>query len=504
MPRPSCSSSTPTSGPLAGRGLAASVLLHGLALLALAWAWSQGRVLPPAAIPVSIEIVADQPRTVLAAVPTPAAGATLPLSTAAPVTAAPASPLAAAAPVAAAAVPAARSAPLPARMAPAALAAAPAADAPSAAVSPATTAASTLAAPLATADAPPVAAATVLAADPRASSSVAATAHPAVAVAATPSASAPPVPIGQTGTPEATSPVSENFLADPRDSQIASATPAAGPAAASADAMPAAVAAPPSPIAASTSVEPPTAAPQTVAAFPAAPAVDPESLRATLATALAKLPCSRVEVGLRDDLTPVVRGRVASAQQLADLRRTVGEFAVAGEPDVAVEVLEEPFCSALDLIEAAGSNPDGAPAIGLNSPDGSFRAGDYVVVTIAVPESTTQGYLQVIYIDHQSKVVHLLPNPFVTATMVHGGQKVQLGVAAKDRRAGVRDYQVTPPFGRGVVLALLSPVPLGRVGAHEVETLPELLASLRQALALLPPGSLRVAHAMLVTGPRQP
>ena len=214
---------------------------------------------------------------------------------------------------------------------------------------------------------------------------------------------------------------------------------------------------------------------------------------------LPQLPCSHLQIAVRDDLTPVLRGRVGSAEELADLRGALDGLAALGKPELAVEILEPPFCQALDQLEVAMAGEMTPPAIGLNSPNLTFQDGDFVVVTIEVPADFGDGYLHVIFIDHADKVIHLLPNPFVRNTVVHGGERVQLGVDGKSRRAGLRDYQVTPPYGRGLVLALLSTVPLHEVGVREVETSADLMASLRAAAAGLQPASLRVAHIVLTT-----
>ena len=72
---------------------------------------------------------------------------------------------------------------------------------------------------------------------------------------------------------------------------------------------------------------------------------------------------------------------------------------------------------------------------------------------------------------------------------------------ANERRAGVRDYQVTPPYGRGMLLALLSLAPLTGVGWTEVERVEDLLPELASAAARVPAGSLRVSRVALITHP---
>jgi hypothetical protein len=237
-----------------------------------------------------------------------------------------------------------------------------------------------------------------------------------------------------------------------------------------------------------------------VASFAAARALDPDQLREGIARRLIELPCSHLDVAMNEDLTPVIRGRVESPEDLALVREAGTAFSAGGEPVLAVEVVEAPFCSVLGQVETVGAGTAG-PGIALNRPDATFAAGDFVVVTIEVPADLGRGYLNVLFVDQASKVVHLLPNPFAHDTRVHGGQTLTLGVEANERRAGVRDYEVTPPYGRGMLLAIWSPIPLPGVGSSEVEQVEDLLPALASAVAQVPPGDLRISRVALVTHP---
>ncbi|MGD9509333.1 MAG: DUF4384 domain-containing protein [Geminicoccaceae bacterium] len=236
------------------------------------------------------------------------------------------------------------------------------------------------------------------------------------------------------------------------------------------------------------------------AASAAVRAVDPEQIREGIARRLIELPCSHLDVVLNEDLAPVIRGRVESPEDLALVREAGGDLSAGVKPVLAVEVVEAPFCSVLGEVEKIGAGAAG-PGIALNRADANYAAGDYVVVTVAVPPDLADGYLNVLFVDGAGKVVHLLPNPYLRDTRVHGGQTVRLGVEANERRAGVRDYQVTPPYGRGLLLAILSTVPLTGVGRAEVEQVDDLLPVLASAVAEVPPGGLRLSRIALVTHP---
>ncbi|MFO1049112.1 MAG: DUF4384 domain-containing protein [Geminicoccaceae bacterium] len=228
-------------------------------------------------------------------------------------------------------------------------------------------------------------------------------------------------------------------------------------------------------------------------------AVDPERVREGIARRLLDLPCSRLDVAVGEDLTPVIRGRVESAEDLA-LVREAGSTLSGAEPVVAVEVVEPPFCDVLGRLEAMTTGA-GGPGIALNHPDATFAAGDFVVVTIRVPANVGRGYLHVLFVDAAGKVVHLLPNPYAQDTEVQGGQTVKLGVEADERRPDVRDYEVTPPYGRGMLVAIVSSTPLAGVGGNEVERVEDLLAALASAVAKAPAGSVAVSRLEIATHP---
>jgi hypothetical protein len=142
--------------------------------------------------------------------------------------------------------------------------------------------------------------------------------------------------------------------------------------------------------------------------------------------------------------------------------------------------------------------PDAATALRLDRADGAYREGDRLVVTVEVPRGLgADHHLHVLYLDEAGEVLHLLPNPLARETRVGGGRRVVLGAAG-------REYRVGPPYGRGAVLALLSPRPLDPVGRREGEELGDLIAALQVALrrSLAGGSSVRFAAVGLETRPR--
>ena len=94
-----------------------------------------------------------------------------------------------------------------------------------------------------------------------------------------------------------------------------------------------------------------------------------------------------------------------------------------------------------------------------------------------------RSHLYVDYVDPGGDVVHLEPSPVVPDSMVDGGSEIQLGTEAADAGPGGRYYELGAPYGRAVVVALASAVPLFAGPREEVEPAATYLAALEQALA---------------------
>lgn len=225
-------------------------------------------------------------------------------------------------------------------------------------------------------------------------------------------------------------------------------------------------------------------------------------LRTTLSDLRSKLqafPCSRLEAKEDASGTLVVRGRLSRADDRGLLEQLVAE---AGAPAtrVQVDLVATPFCSVLDAVEPHAG--DGlTPTLTMNHADGVFHAGDFVVLTMRMPDDIPTSYLHVVYVDNAGKVVHMLPNRFQRDHTVRPNQLVQVGVEEEDRRPDVRDFRVVAPFGAGLVLAVLSPVPLPGVGELEVESVNTFIGKVKAALSSAGAAPVRMTDAWLLTRP---
>ena len=93
------------------------------------------------------------------------------------------------------------------------------------------------------------------------------------------------------------------------------------------------------------------------------------------------------------------------------------------------------------------------------------------------------GYLYLDLFDHEGTVVHMVPNALAPDNRYAGGEAIQVGVEQENRRPGVRDYQVSEPYGPGMIFGVVVPTPLYDSPRPEVEQASAYLAVLERGLA---------------------
>ena len=150
----------------------------------------------------------------------------------------------------------------------------------------------------------------------------------------------------------------------------------------------------------------------------------------------------------------------------------------------------EPFCQVMSVLgafstpELAGTDPvviktkrrSKIPQDGALQPAQDFKEGDLLVVE-STATTAFSGHLYVDYFDGASNVVHIQPSPIAPVHRVSAGQRVVLG----DQPCPAC-YEVFPPHGRNMIIAISSSKPLLQRQRPEVERLDEYLPVLRTAL----------------------
>jgi hypothetical protein len=246
---------------------------------------------------------------------------------------------------------------------------------------------------------------------------------------------------------------------------------------------------------------PPTTVPTSP---PRVPAIDHTAVAAAVSDVVAGLDCADLSATLSSDLTVFVSGRVASAQDQRALESRLAAVANVKGVVPRLEILGRPFCDLMDLLGPLGlaSGRDGpkGPAIGVNSPTRTFREGQFLVVDVTAGPGH-RGYLYVDYLDSAGNFVHMLPGPSDASNAVSPGQRITIG---SDQADG-RQYEIAPPHGRGMIVAIVTRKPLFDRSRPEVETMAEYLPALDAQLARLQadarPGEIAASVLFIETRP---
>ena len=158
-------------------------------------------------------------------------------------------------------------------------------------------------------------------------------------------------------------------------------------------------------------------------------------------------------------------------------------LASAGVPtgaiDWGVRGFEGPYCAALDLLRPFADG-FGAPPSGLSVslPGGRTRLvlGDLLTVNLTMPGFAS--YLRVSYFTHDGEVVHLHPTPADPPRAFGPGVRHALG----DPATGGPRWEVGPPYGTEMIVAVASERPLFATQRPEAEQSDDYLNALAQAL----------------------
>ncbi len=319
---------------------------------------------------------------------------------------------------------------------------------------------------------------------------------PRTAVAPSPPPSAPPTAIPDTPTTAPVPPPVSPPPAAPAPAALALATPPTTPAPMSTTPAPAAPS-DPAPKATVTVQPAPTVA---VVTPPKAAPLDRTAVAAAVSSAVAGFECAELDATLSADMKVFVTGRISSSRDQRTLESRLGGIEHVRGVVPQLEVVEHPFCDVLDLLGpfglAAGHAGRKGPAITVNSPTRTFREGEHLVAEVTAGRED-RGHLYVAYMDSTGTFVHMIPNPARPANALAPGQRVVLGAPAGTDDPGQRHYEITPPHGRGLILALVSRRPLFDRPRPEIEPAADYLGALDAQLAKLR-GDEVVASALFI------
>ncbi|TQF76287.1 DUF4384 domain-containing protein, partial [Elioraea sp. Yellowstone] len=204
------------------------------------------------------------------------------------------------------------------------------------------------------------------------------------------------------------------------------------------------------------------------------------ALASAVAAALAESRCSLVSGGIEAGSRVRLTGYAQAGGGESALRLRLASAGVPAERlDWQVRGFAGPYCDALDLLrpiaDAFGETPSG---LALALPGGRHRLvlGDLLTVRVAMPRFPA--YLRVSYFTHDGEVVHLHPNSADAARVFPAGARVSLG----DPAEGGPRWEIGPPYGTEMIVAIASEQPLFDTAREDFESSAAYLAALRDRL----------------------
>ncbi|NYZ11056.1 protein kinase [Azospirillum sp. RWY-5-1] len=324
---------------------------------------------------------------------------------------------------------------------------------------------------------------------------------PAIPAVATPTAPPPPQPAAVVAepspapTPTPTTPTAPANTEPPRTEPARPETaavqpqlltpprtepPAAQPAPTPSPAPPAATQAPQPAPQPAPAPAPPAPAPEQVAV------VRPPSLedvRAAAKDVNRNVGCSGIDIRETSG-GYLLAGYAGSEADAATLRDRIGRLPVSAKLTPQIAVRPWPFCDLLSMVQPVSA--EAVPAndrirIEMNRPSLVYRDGE--VLTLTVKAGARGGFLTVDYYDLEGNAVHMLPMPLRRNDKLAAGGSLTLGADHASATTEERVYTISPPYGPGMIVAVLTQSPLFRSDRAEVEPVRDYVGSFRGALA---------------------
>jgi serine/threonine protein kinase len=172
--------------------------------------------------------------------------------------------------------------------------------------------------------------------------------------------------------------------------------------------------------------------------------------------------CALVNGAIQDSGTITVSG-IAARTADDSLRREVTDLAGSRAVDWRVQRIEPVFCDAIAAIHpvaAMAGARDRGLRLGLAGGRTVLRDGEFILPRVTMADFS--GQLRVDYLAHDGTVAHLYPTSadqhFVAmpSRTLHPGERLDLG----DPGAGHPQWDVGPPYGTDMIVAVASSVPL--------------------------------------------
>jgi serine/threonine-protein kinase len=252
---------------------------------------------------------------------------------------------------------------------------------------------------------------------------------------------------------------------------------------------------PPQPVAPAADIRPPAPNAQVAGA-------GLDTMRQQVAQLAAGQNCALVNGGVGDTGNVTLDG-LAGPSAADALRRALVGVTIPGAVDWRINSVDPIFCPALDTLRPIVPAFDATgPRLGLTLADGRTRLRDseHILPRLVMPDF--RGALRVDYVAHDGTLLHLYPQvadpkQHLTADpprMFQPGEAVRLG----DPSPGHRPWEVAPPYGTDMIIAIASSQPLfDRPRPDNVESATEYLRELQAAVEAAQSRGVRLAGSAL-------
>jgi hypothetical protein len=178
---------------------------------------------------------------------------------------------------------------------------------------------------------------------------------------------------------------------------------------------------------------------------------------------LASLGCARLQPVLSPSGSLKLSGFVERRDDLDALRSGLLAAGYSDPLDASgIEIIGSPFCQIIATLQDAAKGMDPktkAASIAFNKDPATYREGDYLVVRV-VNQNPQDGYLYLDYVDNAGEVVHMLPTRSTPNNRVAASGEAIVGAEDEQICARRQCYEIFPPHGTSLVLAIWSADPL--------------------------------------------
>jgi Domain of unknown function (DUF4384)/Sel1 repeat len=211
--------------------------------------------------------------------------------------------------------------------------------------------------------------------------------------------------------------------------------------------------------------------------------------------------CGDLEVTGESDGRVLITGYVALGSPAA----AVVEHALVttfGQPfELQLIEVAPVLCTVLNTFENGPAQIDTSLGLTLRNADGArqntFQDEEHLVIELAAHDAARHVYLD--YFMHEGQVLHLLPGLDYPDNLVPAGGGLLVG----DPHEGQPTWQIGPPFGHDLLVALVARRPLYQGRRPEVEGTETYLAFLRERMgSIAAEDAVRVAYRLVETVPR--